>query len=114
LAEKGSLFHFFSIGFLVSVDSRTLIGSRSSDSAHSITIGESISRTARVLPLKPQSVSLMVQNPKILYHGSNEPVEVPKRVQQTRKLDFGHGFYLSDDMARAESFAKIVTARRKS
>jgi len=49
-----------------------------------------------------------------LYHGSNLAVEKPRLVEQTRGLDFGHGFYLTTNEAQAKRFSEIVVNRRKT
>ena len=49
----------------------------------------------------------------ILYHGSNVIVEYPKLVPQTRFLDFGFGFYTTENKTQAVSFAEKVYRRRK-
>jgi hypothetical protein len=49
----------------------------------------------------------------ILYHGSNAVVEKPRLVKQTRFLDFGYGFYTTENIAQAISFAEKVYRRRK-
>jgi hypothetical protein len=49
----------------------------------------------------------------MLYHGSNMVVEQPKLIPQNRSLDFGKGFYTTDNMAQAISFADKVYRRRK-
>jgi len=49
----------------------------------------------------------------ILYHGSNIIVERPELVPQNRALDFGKGFYTTENKAQAISFAKKVYSRRK-
>ena len=49
----------------------------------------------------------------ILYHGSNMIVEYPKLVRQTRFLDFGFGFYTTENKTQAISFAEKVYRRRK-
>ena len=49
----------------------------------------------------------------ILYHGSNVMVERPQLVKQTRFLDFGCGFYTTENKAQAVSFAEKVYRRRK-
>ncbi|MCM1321830.1 MAG: DUF3990 domain-containing protein [Bacteroides sp.] len=50
----------------------------------------------------------------ILYHGSNTLVEHPSLVKQNRFLDFGFGFYTTTNDEQAKSFAKKVTADRKT
>ena len=49
----------------------------------------------------------------ILYHGSNTIVEKPQLVKQTRFLDFGFGFYTTENEAQAHAFAEKVYRRRK-
>jgi len=49
----------------------------------------------------------------ILYHGSNMVVDKPQLVEQTRFLDFGPGFYTTENEAQAISFAEKVYRRRK-
>jgi hypothetical protein len=49
----------------------------------------------------------------ILYHGSNIAVEKPRLVPQNRFLDFGKGFYTTENKAQAISFADKVCRRRK-
>ena len=49
----------------------------------------------------------------ILYHGSNVVVEKPQLVKQTRFLDFGSGFYTTENKEQALSFAEKVYRRRK-
>jgi len=48
----------------------------------------------------------------ILYHGSNMVVERPKLVPQDRALDFGAGFYTTENKVQAVSFADKVFRRR--
>ncbi len=50
----------------------------------------------------------------ILYHGSNVTVERPKLVGQTRFLDFGSGFYTTENKEQAISFANKVFRRRNT
>lgn len=50
----------------------------------------------------------------ILYHGSNVVVERPKLIHQTRKLDFGAGFYTTTNKAQAISFAGKVMKRTET
>jgi hypothetical protein len=50
----------------------------------------------------------------LLYHGSNQAVEEPRLVEQTRGLDFGAGFYLTTNEIQAARFSDIVVNRRKS
>ncbi|MDR3288738.1 MAG: DUF3990 domain-containing protein [Peptococcaceae bacterium] len=49
----------------------------------------------------------------ILYHGSNMVVAEPKLIPQNRFLDFGKGFYTTENKAQAISFADKVYRRRK-
>jgi hypothetical protein len=49
----------------------------------------------------------------ILYHGSNLVVEKPQLVQQNRALDFGDGFYTTENEIQAISFSEKVFRRRK-
>jgi len=49
----------------------------------------------------------------IVYHGSNVIVEQPRLVPQTRFLDFGNGFYTTENKIQALSFADKVYRRRK-
>ena len=49
----------------------------------------------------------------ILYHGSNMVVEQPKLIQQNRFLDFGTGFYTTENKEQAISFANKVYHRRQ-
>jgi hypothetical protein len=49
----------------------------------------------------------------IVYHGSNVIVEQPRLVPQTRFLDFGNGFYTTENKTQALSFADKVYRRRK-
>ena len=49
----------------------------------------------------------------ILYHGSNIVVDTPQLVPQNRALDFGRGFYTTENKAQAVSFAGRVYRRRK-
>ncbi len=48
----------------------------------------------------------------ILYHGSNIAVEQPKLIVQNRFLDFGSGFYTTENKEQAISFANKVYRRR--
>ena len=48
-----------------------------------------------------------------LYHGSNMVVDKPRLVPQNRALDFGSGFYTTENKAQAVSFAEKVYRRRK-
>lgn len=49
----------------------------------------------------------------ILYHGSNMAVERPKLIVQNRYLDFGTGFYTTENKEQAISFANKVYRRRR-
>jgi len=49
-----------------------------------------------------------------LYHGSNMTVKHPILVPQNRSLDFGKGFYTTENKSQAISFANIVYNRRKN
>jgi len=49
----------------------------------------------------------------ILYHGSNIVVNEPKLIVQNRALDFGAGFYTTENKTQALSFAEKVFRRRK-
>ena len=49
----------------------------------------------------------------IVYHGSNTVIEVPKLIMQNRALDFGKGFYTTENKQQAVSFADKVFLRRK-
>ncbi|MCL2365527.1 MAG: DUF3990 domain-containing protein [Oscillospiraceae bacterium] len=49
----------------------------------------------------------------ILYHGSNVVVEKPVLIPQNRALDFGSGFYTTENKVQAVSFAEKVYRRRK-
>ncbi|MDR1060908.1 MAG: DUF3990 domain-containing protein [Clostridiales bacterium] len=49
----------------------------------------------------------------VLYHGSNVAVKKPMLVPQNRALDFGKGFYTTENRAQAISFADKVWRRRK-
>ena len=44
----------------------------------------------------------------VVYHGSNVVVEKPRLIHQTRKLDFGAGFYSITKPEQAISFAHKV------
>ncbi len=48
---------------------------------------------------------------KLLYHGSNVPIDKVNLQKGRRGKDFGQGFYLSDDLSQAERMAKTVTER---
>jgi len=48
-----------------------------------------------------------------LYHGSNIVVQHPKLIPQNRALDFGKGFYTTENKTQAISFAEKVYRRRK-
>ena len=47
----------------------------------------------------------------VVYHGSNVVVEQPMLIHQTRKLDFGAGFYVTTNKEQAKSFAYKVMKR---
>lgn len=49
----------------------------------------------------------------ILYHGSNIEVREPKIIQSKRLLDFGTGFYLTNDLEQAKKWAVRTTNRRE-
>ena len=49
-----------------------------------------------------------------LYHGSNIKVEIPKILNNFRRLDFGKGFYLTTDLEQAKKWATITTNRRNT
>ena len=49
----------------------------------------------------------------IVFHGSNVAVEKPMLIPQTRFLDFGNGFYTTENKTQALSFADKVFRRRK-
>ncbi len=49
----------------------------------------------------------------ILYHGSNMSVEQPKLLVQNRFLDFGSGFYTTENKEQAIGFANKVYRRRQ-
>ena len=49
----------------------------------------------------------------ILYHGSNLVVDKPQLILQNRALDFGNGFYTTENKIQAVSFAEKVFRRRK-
>ena len=49
----------------------------------------------------------------ILYHGSNVEVKNPKIIQSKRLLDFGTGFYLTNDYGQTKKWAIRTTARRE-
>jgi len=49
----------------------------------------------------------------LLYHGSNVIVDKPMLVEQNRALDFGNGFYTTENQIQALSFAEKVHRRRK-
>jgi len=50
----------------------------------------------------------------ILYHGSKVAVELPRLVIPNRTLDFGTGFYTTENRIQAIDFANIVMLRRKA
>ncbi|MCL2813467.1 MAG: DUF3990 domain-containing protein [Oscillospiraceae bacterium] len=43
----------------------------------------------------------------ILYHGSNVIVDKPQLIKQIRFLDFGPGFYTTENQTQAISFLKF-------
>ena len=49
----------------------------------------------------------------VFYHGSNVIVDKPQLVPQIRALDFGSGFYTTENREQAVSFAEKVYRRRK-
>ena len=49
----------------------------------------------------------------LLYHGSNIIVDKPQLIPQNRALDFGRGFYTTENIDQAISFAEKVLRRRK-
>ena len=49
----------------------------------------------------------------ILYHGSTIIVESPRLIVPNRTLDFGIGFYTTENRTQAAEFANIVMKRRK-
>ena len=49
----------------------------------------------------------------VLYHGSNMIVKQPRLIPQNRFLDFGKGFYTTENKVQAISFADKVYRRRK-
>jgi len=49
----------------------------------------------------------------VLYHGSNMIVKQPRLILQNRFLDFGKGFYTTENKVQAISFADKVYRRRK-
>ncbi|MDR3293736.1 MAG: DUF3990 domain-containing protein, partial [Clostridiales bacterium] len=49
-----------------------------------------------------------------LYHGSNVLVEKPKRIVQTRTLDFGNGFYTTSNKEQAIAFSEKVMLRTET
>jgi hypothetical protein len=50
----------------------------------------------------------------ILYHGSNVTVEKPRLMPQNRFLDFGAGFYTTENKTQAIGFAEKVYRRRNT
>ena len=48
-----------------------------------------------------------------IYHGSNIVIEKPVLIVQNRFLDFGNGFYTTENKSQAVSFAEKVYHRRK-
>ncbi len=49
----------------------------------------------------------------IIYHGSNVVVEQPQILQSTRLLDFGAGFYTTENREQAVRWSKRVAERRE-
>jgi len=49
----------------------------------------------------------------ILYHGSNLVIDKPQLLPQNRALDFGGGFYTTENRSQALSFAEKVYRRKK-
>jgi hypothetical protein len=49
-----------------------------------------------------------------IYHGTNIIVEKPKIINRFKTLDFGEGFYTTENEAHAKYFALKVCARRNS
>lgn len=49
----------------------------------------------------------------ILYHGSNMVIKQPKLIPQNHFLDFGRGFYTTENKSQAISFADKVYRRQK-
>ena len=47
-----------------------------------------------------------------LYHGSNIVIEQPKIINRFKTLDFGEGFYTTENENQAQDFAVKVCARR--
>ena len=54
---------------------------------------------------------LCLDEPTVLYHGSNVPVTTPDLNLGAPRKDFGRGFYLTSSREQAESFARTVTRR---
>ncbi len=50
----------------------------------------------------------------ILYHGNDCVVDAPKILESDRFLDFGVGFYTTNNKEQAIRWANKVSARRKS
>lgn len=50
----------------------------------------------------------------ILYHGSLVEVKEPLANVGRRELDFGSGFYLTNDRTQAESWAQTLAGRKKN
>ena len=48
-----------------------------------------------------------------IYHGSNLVIDKPRLVLQNHALDFGRGFYTTENETQAISFAEKVFRRRK-
>lgn len=53
-------------------------------------------------------------NNNILYHGSLVEVKEPLANVGRRELDFGSGFYLTNDRTQAESWAQTLVGRKKN
>ena len=47
-----------------------------------------------------------------IYHGSNMVVEKPEIISPNRGLDYGKGFYTTDSLTQAKSFATGIIKRR--
>ena len=50
----------------------------------------------------------------ILYHGSLVEVKEPLANVGRRELDFGPGFYLTNDKTQSESWAQTLAGRKKN
>ena len=50
----------------------------------------------------------------VLYHGSTVVVESPRLIIPNRTLDFGKGFYTTENRTQAVEFADIVMKRRSA